>query len=304
MLKLHHLSLLAILLLTTAAGAYGGRAPEPYRFGQNTAGSHEAVSMDTGSTLQLTTTKDWKGQPSADASLDSTEETAGMLTEKQLEGVQKKSGGGWLYWVAGIVGWLLLMGIVGYRHSRRMEGLPAGSDARHAGFHPLRKIKQAQQWFRKWKANSLPYGVSIAIGIFILLFALTGGLFLSNLLLGTIFVGFGWVCLAILIPTVLVGGTMVFLEYYLREEAGSGGGGNTMFQRQASGCGAALAYLLRMIGLCLLALAVSLFLFYGSFALFLTFPVTFGISTTIFVIMAALMIPSTILALQFLRGYV
>jgi hypothetical protein len=305
MLKLHHLSLLVILLLATANGAFGGRAPEPHRQVQGSAGAGEVlpnVSLDS-NTAEFPTSVDENRSSMSAFSVNSATDQMHSATKTQTASSEKKGGRRWLVALLGILGFLTAVGWVGYRHSLRMQQVGEAAVHRRSAEHPLRKVRNSLRSLRAWKTNSFPYGLSIAIGIFILLFALTGGLFLSNLLLGTIFVGFGWVCLAILIPTVLVGGTMVFLEYYLREESG-GGGGNTMFQRQASGCGAALAYLLRMIGLCLLAVAVSLFLFYGSFALFLTFPVTFGISTTIFVIMAALMIPSTILALQFLRGYV
>ncbi len=236
--------------------------------------------------------------------LDSATDQMHSATKTETASSKKEGGGCWLVALLGILGFLTAVGWVGYRHSLRMQQMGEAAVHRRSAEHPLRKVRKSLRRLRVWKTNSFPYGLSVAIGIFILLFALTGGLFLSNLLLGTIFVGFGWVCLAILIPTVLVGGTMVYLEYYLREEAHSAGRGTTVFQRQLHGCAAGFGYLFRMIGLSILAFVVSLFLFWGSLVLFLTFPVSFGIACIVFLMMAALMVPSTILALQFLRGNV
>ncbi|MFN8395062.1 MAG: hypothetical protein U0176_10475 [Bacteroidia bacterium] len=200
----------------------------------------------------------------------------------------------WMGW-AMLLGALLGLGWLGRRY-------PLGSDVprvklqfsriRKPGRKRGRRARKPKQTQDFWDI------VTVAIGILILLVGLSGGIMLCNLILGTIWVGFGWATLAVTLPFLLVATTFLVLALVGLADINDMMRGRSTFARGIGGIGAGCATILFLIVGVPAALLLGGLLTWLGLLLFLQ-PVSFGLAIGLFLIMAALVVPAWVLSEDF-----
>lgn len=274
-------------------GAFAGRSPElrqvspeprpnPWK-GATVAAPSQADSIS--SSVRSISVKE---------ATDSGKDADGILPQEEGghvgQSTERSMWQSWMGWAV-FLGALLGFGWLGKRY-------PYSRDVPSVKLHFRRMRKPSRKSRRPKNLQGIPEIVSVSLGILVLVVGFSAGILLCNLILGTIWVGFGLATLAVTLPFLLLAITFLILALTGLAEIEDMMRGRSTFERGLGGIGAGCAVILFLVFVVPAAVLVGGFLTWLGLTLFVG-TVGFDLALGLFLIMAALVVPAWLLSEDF-----